>query len=264
MYDLVIIGGGPAGLSAAVYAARYNLKTLVLSKDMGGVITKAHDVCNWPGEKSISGIDLMNKWAEHATSLGVEIKIEEVKQIKKEKDEFLINTKYKAKSVLLTMGTTRRKLNVPGEKEYIGKGVSYCATCDAAFYKGMTVAIVGGNDSACSAATMLRQFAKKVYIIYRKEKLRAEPFWVEKTKEDKNIEIINNANVTEVYGEQFVTGVKLDTGKDIKLEGVFIEIGAVPSTALAEMTKVQIDDQHYVIVNENQETNVKGIYAAGD
>ncbi len=265
-YDLIIIGAGPAGLAAAVYAARYKLNTLVLSKETGGMINHAHEVGNWPGNKAISGTDLMNQWEEHAKSLEIPIELEECRDIKKlEEDQgFIINGKYKTKTILLANGTSRRHLNVPGEKEFTGKGVSYCATCDAAFYKNMTAAVVGGNDSACSAAMILSEFADKVYIIYRKDKLRAEPSWIEQIEKNTKIEMIYNANVTEIKGDKFVTSVVLDNGNELKLDGLFIEIGSVPSTFLAEQLDIELDKEHYIKVDEKQETNILGVYASGD
>ena len=262
-HDVIIIGGGPAGLAAAVYGARYNLNVLLLSKDTGGTITKAHKVCNWPGEQEITGMELMKKWEEHVKQLKVTIENEEALDIKKVDDLYVVNDKYRAKTILLTTGTVRRKLGLPEEDSYIGKGVSYCATCDAAFYKNLNVAVVGGSDSACSSATMLKQFAKKVYVIYRKDKLRAEPYWVKIIEDDPEIEVIYEANVTKIQGEPFVKSIILDNDQQLDVEGLFIEIGSVPSTALAALSQVELEKNH-IKVDEKQATNVKGIYAAGD
>ena len=265
MYDLIIIGGGPAGLSAAIYAARYKLKTLILTKIIGGEIIEAHLVENYPGTKAASGMEMMNDWKEQALNLGTEIKERyEVKEITKQEDHFLVNNEYKAKAILLTTGTQRRKLDVKGEENFIGKGVSYCATCDSAFFKDKTVAVIGGSDSAVLAALLLTQYAKKVYIIYRKDRLRAEPIRTEKAENNPKIEIIYNANVTEIKGKDFVQSVKLDNSNELKLDGIFIEIGSVPSTALAKELNLELDENNCIIVDKSQKTSEDKVYAAGD
>lgn len=265
MYDLIIIGGGPAGLSAAIYAARYKLKTLVLTKIIGGEIINAHLVENYPGTKSASGLEMMRQWKDQATSFGAKVEEGiEVESVKKEKDIFLINNKYKSKTILIATGMWRRKLNVKGEEEFIGKGISYCPTCDAAFFRDKTVAVIGGSDAAVLSALLLTQYAKKIYIIYRKDKLRAEPIRVEKVEKDQKIEIIYNSNITEIKGDKFVKSIILDNKKELELEGIFIEIGSVPSTALAKELNLKLDEESYIAVDCKQQTSEKGIYAAGD
>jgi len=264
MYDLAVIGGGPAGLSAAIYGARYVLNTLLITKDHGGAIAEAHLVENYPGYESISGMELSEKFRKQAKKLGVEIKDEEAEGIKKEKGFFLINNKYKAKKVILAVGTTRRKLNIPGEDEFIGKGVSYCATCDAPFYRDKVVGVVGGSNSAARAAQLLSEYAKKVYIIYRKEKIRAEPLLAKQIGKNPKIEIINNTNIREVKGEKFVNSVVFDSGEVFMLDGVFIEIGSVPAVALPKELGVKLDDNGYIVVDGAMRTNAEGVYAAGD
>ena len=264
MHDLIIIGGGPAGLAAAIYGARYMLNTILICKDHGGAIAEAHLVENYPGFESISGLDLAGNFRKQAKKLGVEIKEEEAEGIKKEKEGFLVNNKYKGKKVILAVGTWRRKLHIPGEKEYIGKGVSYCATCDAPFYKGKVVGVVGGSNSAARAAQLLAEYAKKVYIIYRREKLRAEPKLCAQIEKNKKIEIISNTNVTEIKGEKFVNSVVFDSGEVFMLDGLFVEIGSVPAVALPKELGVKLDEKDYVVVDEAMRTNVEGVYAAGD
>lgn len=264
MHDLIIIGGGPAGLSAAIYAARYMLNTLLLSKDHGGAIAEAHLVENYPGYEEISGLELMEKFRKQAKKLEVEIKDEEAEGIKKEKDHFVVNNMHKAKKIILAIGTSRRKLNVPGEDEFIGKGVSYCVTCDAPFYRDKVVGVVGGNNSAARAAQLLSEYAKKVYIIYRKEKIRAEPKLCSQIDKNPKIEIINNTQVKEVKGEKFVNSVVFDSGEVFMLDGLFIEIGSVPSATLPKEIGVKLDDNGYIIVDKAMNTNAKGVYAAGD
>ncbi len=266
-YDVVIVGAGPAGLTAGVYAARYKLKTLIIGELPGGLISEAYEVCDFPTYEKILGMELSNKMIDQVKKNGVEIKPERVESIEKENDLFKIKTyseEYQAKKVILAIGTERRKLNALGEIKFIGKGVSYCATCDAPFYKGKVVAVVGGSDASLTAALLLAEYAKKVYIIYRRDKFfRAMPAWIEQVRKNKKIEPIFKANIKEIYGKEFVEGVKLDTLKDLKLDGVFIEIGSVPEKKLSEKLGLKTEDG-YVVVNKRQETNIKGIYAAGD
>jgi thioredoxin reductase (NADPH) len=263
MYDLIIIGGGPAGLSAAIYAARFMMKVLVLAKVPGGTISEASIVGNYPGYVSISGFELMQKIEEQAKNLGVEIEYEEATDIKEGK-HFVINKSYEGKYILIASGTNRRKLNVPGEKQYAGKGVSYCFTCDAPLFREKRVAVVGGSDSAATAALLLRDYATKVYIIYRKEKLRAEPILIKQIEREKKIEIITNTLVTEIRGRQMMTSVMLNTGKELEIEGLFVEIGADPENQLAGKLGLKIDDEGYITVDKAQKTSRDKVYAAGD
>jgi len=264
IYDVAIIGGGPAGLSASIYSARYMLNTLLFAKDHGGAIVEAHLVENYPGFESISGMDLSDNFRKQAKKLGVEIKDEEVKGIKKDGDVFVVNNKHKAKKVILATGTFRRKLNIPGEGDYIGKGVSYCATCDAPFYRDKIVGVIGGSNSAARAAQLLAEYAKKVYIIYRRDKIRAEPKICAQIDKNPKIEIITNTQVKEIKGEKFVTSAVFDSGEVFMLDGLFIEIGSTPAVVLPKELGVKLDDKEYIIVDEAMKTNVKGVYAAGD
>ena len=264
MYDLIVLGGGAAGLTAALYGARYSIKVLVLAENIGGAILDAYKVENYPGFKEISGLEWSKKVEEQVNALGAEIKLETVKQAKKEDDYFIINKKYKGKRIIIAMGSQRRHLNVPGEDRLIGKGVHYCATCDAYFYKDKTVGVIGGNDGAAMAAELLATVAKKVYIIYRKEKIRCEPFVTERIEKNPKIEIINNTNVAEMIGDKFLEKVKFDSGKEMKLDGVFIEAGSIPTTSLAKELGVELDKEGLIKVDEFQKTNIEGVYAAGD
>lgn len=265
VYDTIIIGAGPAGMTAAIYAARYKLKALIISKDVGGVANLAHKVENWPGIESITGTELMLKFRKHVESLGVKIILEEVEKLSN-KFEIVTSSgkKFKAKTLILTLGTIRRKLNIPGEDEFIGKGISYCPTCDAAFFKDKTVCVVGGRNSAVMAALLLTEYAKKVYTIYRKGKLRADPILIERVEKSPKVEMIYNAEVAKVLGKKFVEKIVLKDGKEMKIEGVFIEIGGIPSTDLAKQLKIKLDESKSIIVDENMKTNIKGVFAAGD
>lgn len=272
MYDLIIIGGGPAGFTASIYGSRYRVKNLVLGKLKGGTIGLANRVENYPGFASISGLELMKKIEEHAKGLGAEVVYDSVQGIKKEGEVFKVFTElgkeYEAKSLILATGTERRKLGITGEEEFLGRGVSYCTTCDAVFYQDKTVALVGGADAAVSGAVHTAEYAKKVYIIYRKEELRAEPIWVEQALGNPKIEVIYKTNVVEIKGGEAVTGVVLDQpykgSKELALEGVFIEIGGVPGTSLAKAMGVELNETGYVKVDKAMKTNLKGVFAAGD
>lgn len=276
IYDLIIIGSGPAGLTASIYASRYKLSNLVVGKLLGGTITWAHKVENFPGYTSISGIELGQKMGEQAKGLGAEILMEDIARVEvsggTEKHFKLTtesNKEFESRALIVTTGTERKKLEVPGEKEYLGRGVSYCTNCDAPFFKDKTIALVGGSNAAVGGAVHAAEFAQKVYIIYRKEELRAEPIWVEEAKGNPKIEIIYNTNVTEIIGDSSrVTGVKLDCpyqGKEaITLDGVFVEIGGVPASSYLVPLGVELDENNYVKVNEKMETNLPGLFAAGD
>jgi len=269
IYDLIIIGAGPAGLSAAIYSSRYNLNVLVVGNEPGGMAAEAYKVENYPGFKSVSGMELMNKFKEQVNGL-VDIKQEKVIELKKE-NNFVITTKdgvYISRAVIVASGTKRRKLNIKGEKEFLGRGVSYCATCDATFFRDKVVSVVGGNDAAAMSALLLAEYAKRVFIIYRKEKIRAEPLRVNQLNENKKITIINNTNVIAVNGDKMMNSVTLDKefnkNKELALDGLFIEIGSVPSTVLTKKLGIELDEEGYVIVDSAQKTNVDGFYAAGD
>lgn len=266
IYDLIIVGAGPAGLTAAVYAGRYLLNTIVIGITPGGTITEAHKVCNFPSYKSISGIELIKKIIEQVKDLGIDIKQEEVKEIKKNKifEVKTNNSTYKTKKIILAIGRKKEKLNVKGEDKFLGKGVSYCAVCDASFFKNKIVAVIGGSNAALTSALLLAKHAKKVYIIYRKEKFfRAEPLWVKQVGKNKKIKTLFNSNLKEIYGDEKVKGVKLNNEKDIKVSGIFIEIGSIPNKEFPKQLNLETE-KGYIKINKKQETSIKGIYAAGD
>lgn len=265
MRDVAIIGGGIAGITAAIYCARYRLSQILISEEFGGQINKTHRIENYPGFNSISGTELAKRFREQLSFNNVEIASEKAVGIRKrEGSSFRINDAYDAKSVILAMGMKKRELNIPGEKDFIGRGVSYCATCDAPFFRGKVVGIVGGNDSAAVAADLLSKHASRVFIIYRKEKIRAEPFWVEEIEKNDKIEIIPKANVVEIRGDTMVSSVMLDSGKELKLDGLFIEIGNVPSTVLVKELGAERDKDGFLVVDGFQGTNIDGVFGAGD
>jgi len=264
-YDLIVVGAGPAGLTAAVYAARYKLKTLVIGKLYGGMIAEAHKLCNFPSYETITGFELANKLVKQVTNLGINIVPESLQSIER-KNKFLLKTnlnEYTAKKVILAIGSQKRKLNVKGEEKFLGKGISYCATCDAAFYKDKTVAVVGGGDAALTAALLLAEYAERVYIIYRRDKFRGEPAWIEQVYNTDKIQPMFNLNIVEFQGDDKLDAVKLDDNTRLDVDGVFIEIGAQPDKNFVNMLNLK-NENGYVIVNNKQETSVDGIYAAGD
>jgi len=267
-YDLLILGAGSAGYGAAIYAARYKLNVAVIGLESGGLLNEAHLVENYAGYASISGRELMNKFRENIDHLQVPVFAEYIKELKKEGDLFVVITEknmYQTKTLMIALGTARRRLGIESEKKFAGHGVSYCFTCDAPFYKGKdAVGIVGGSDSAAMASLLLADYAKKVYIIYRKAKLRAEPIYFDKIKEKGNIECVYNANVVEIIGDKVVEKVKLDNGEELALTGLFIEIGQIPNTKLAKELGVELDEKEYIKKDEYGKTSVSGVFTAGD
>ncbi|MFA6528617.1 MAG: FAD-dependent oxidoreductase [Candidatus Gracilibacteria bacterium] len=267
MYDLIIIGGGVAGLSAGIYAKRFGLNTLILSDFFGGTITKTHLMENYPGFKSISGYELAENIIDHAKSVGTEMKSEGATEIKKSQDKFIIKTSqntYESRTVLLATGTHHRKLGVKGEEEFANKGVSYCATCDGPFFRNKVVAVVGGSDSAVKESIMLAGFASKVYIIYRGENVRPEPCTKKQMEENSKIEVITKTNITEILGDTKLRKVKFDTGKELELDGLFIEIGRIATTDIVKSLGAEMNEKGEVKIDRMSKTNVEGFYAAGD
>ena len=275
IYDLIIIGQGPAGLSAAIYGARYNLKTLVLGSVLAGNMGEAWKVENYPGFEKISGLELADKMKKQAEKLGAEIKNEEIVKIKKEKgkrkndnQKFIIITRnnktYQSRSLILASGTQHRKLNVKGEEKFHGKGVAYCATCDGAFFKNKKVVVVGGGDSAIKSVLLLSKYASKVYLLVRGDKLSGEPQNRKTISGNPKIEIIYNISVSEILGDNKVASILLSSGKKLETDGIFIEIGAVPASALTSELKVKTDNKGFIVVDTYGKTSAPFIYAAGD
>lgn len=269
LYDLIIIGAGPAGLSAALYAVRFKLKALALSKDLGGTLQIASDISNFPGQKELKGPELAQIFINRVKDK-IEIIKEKAEVVLKTKKEFLVKTKgknFKSKAVILAIGAPRKKIGVPGEKEFERKGVSYCALCDAPLFKNKTVAVIGGANAALHSAIMLSNYAKEVFILARRG-LRADPVLVDRVTANKKIKIIRDINIKEIQGNNFVERVILSRnikGKNVlELQGVFIEIGIEPETSVVKGLKIKKDKDGFLKVNEEMETNISGLYAAGD
>lgn len=275
MYDLIIIGAGPAGIAASIYASRYKLDHLIFDENPGGQVLKAGNIENYPGFTLITGPELVSKFIDQVSACGVEIKRETVLKIEKTGEGFKVSTNkqgvYEAKSLILALGASYRKLEIPGEEEFIGRGVSYCTNCDAPFFREKTVAVVGGGNSAVSGALHAALFATKVYLIHRRDEFRADPSLVEKIKQNSKIEVIfNNAicEIVDLTGNKKVEEIVLEKAylgqERLKIDGVFIEIGHVPSSTLASELGVKVDERGYIEVGVKMETNIAGVYAAGD
>ncbi len=267
IYDLVVVGGGVAALSSALYAGRYKMSTIMFTDSFGGVTSAAHTIWNYPGFLEITGMDLISKMVEQINNLNIPIKYEKVMDIKKQDDVFIVNTDQetvKAKKVLLAIGKKKRALNIENEDKFLGKGVHYCATCDGAFYKDKVVGVIGGSDAAVTAALLLSEIAKKVYLIYRGSQLRAEPMWLDSLFKQENVEIVYNSEIKELIGSEKLEKIKLKDDTEMALDGIFIEIGHVPNTELLDKLNIQLDDHGEIIVDKAQRTNVEGVFAAGD
>ena len=269
-YDLLIIGSGTTGMAAAVYAGRFELKTLVVGELPGGTITLTHLVENYPGYKRLSGLELAEHFQDHVADVGVEIKQDTIKNVtrKDEKSFFEVETSsgkiLKAKTVLVATGTEHKKLGVKGEEELANKGVSYCATCDGPLFRGKTMAIVGGSDSAVKESLLLAKYGTKVHIVYRGETVRPEPINKRRMEETENIEVINNTNIVEIVGTDFVEKVIFDTGEELECQAVFIEIGRLPRVGIVKDLNVELNEKGEIKINKASETNVPGLFSAGD
>jgi thioredoxin reductase (NADPH) len=273
-YDIIIVGGGPAGLSAAIYTSRDRLNTLLIEKNLnGGMINEAERVDNFPGfPDGISGMDLTARMFEQAKKYGLKDINAEVNAIAVNgKHEFTIKTgdgEFSSKSIIIAGGSDKQKMDAPGESQYIGRGVSYCATCDAPFYTNKIVAVVGGGNSALYEAMHLAKFARKVYIIHRRGQLRATPVVQERASAEPKIEYILSTTVEAVEGGDFVEKLRLKnmtSGQEssLSIDGIFVSIGLKPNTEYLKGI-LALDEHGMIIVNDNMETSVPGIFAAGD
>ncbi|MFC1678382.1 thioredoxin-disulfide reductase [Patescibacteria group bacterium] len=272
MYDTIIIGAGPAGFSAAIYAARREMKALVIGKEPGGQMIWATEIENYPGFKSIESFELINKMQEQVKNLNVEIKIDEVQNIKKQDDNSLSLTttkeEFTTQTIIIAMGLVPRRLAIPGEEKLTGKGISYCANCDGPFFKGKTVAVIGGGNAALDAAEILSKIANKVYLVHRRQEFRAFEALVEEVKARKNIEMVLDCEAKEIIGEtnvkkMVVRNVKTDKEKTIELDGIFIEVGRIAHTDLVA-DLVERDERAQIVIDDCGKTNAEGVFAAGD
>lgn len=272
VYDLIIIGSGPAGMAAAIYAKRAGLNFLLLEKTFaGGQIINTYEVENYPGVKTLSGMDLSNMFREHVESLGGSVQSEDVVEVNIDnniKKVITSSNTYETKTIILATGASWRKLGVEGEAEFSGRGVSYCATCDGAFYKDREVLVVGGGDVAVEDAIYLARMCKKVYLAHRRDELRAVKILQEKLFDQDNVEILWDTELEKIYGKDFVEGAtvfnnKTGEKKELPIEGAFIAVGTNPNSGLLE-GKVEMDENKWIITDEWCMTNKDGVFAAGD
>ncbi len=276
MYDLIIIGGGPAGSSAAVYAARKQLKTLLLAAEFGGQSTVSSDIQNWIGTPSISGADLAKSFETHVAKYAKDVvtvrKGEYVTSVAKVGSEFSVTTDketYKTRAVLVTSGASRRKLDVPGAKEFENKGVSYCASCDGPIFAGQDVAIVGGGNAGFETAAQLLAYCKSVTLLQRSDVFKADEVTVSKVLANPHMKGVLNAQIEEIVGDKFVTGITYRDGlsgekHELSVTGIFVEIGLIPNTDFVETTVDRDEYKRIMIDPWTQRTSVLGIWAAGD
>lgn len=273
--NVIIIGSGPAGLTAAIYASRAALNPLVLAGvSWGGQLMTTNDVENFPGFiEGIKGPQLMQNMLEQAKKFGTQVEFENVTNVDfSNKSEFKIfcdSKTYTAKSIIIAVGSKYNTLNVEGEKEFWGKGVSTCATCDGAFFKNKIVTVVGGGDSSCEEATFLTRFASKVYLIVRKDKMRASKIMQERVFGNSKIEVIYNSEVIKIYGEDVLKGITINNNltnsqREIATDGLFLAIGHVPNTDFLRESGLALDEKGYIKVINNTQTNINGIFVAGD
>lgn len=281
--DVIIIGAGPAGLCAAIYAKRAELDTLLIEKSYvaGGQILSTYEIDNYPGYKGISGMELATKFSEHADSLGIKRTEAEVESMELEGPVKKVITDagtFLAKTVIIATGSSPKLINVKGEEELTGMGVSYCATCDGAFFKGRTVAVIGGGDVAVEDGIFLARGCKKVYLIHRRDELRAAKVLVNNLLSLDNAEVIWNSIPLEIIGEDQVEAIRIknlldDTNRDVQVDGVFIAVGSSPNLPFVKGTatresliegKLLLDEKGYIVAGEDCSTNIPGVYAAGD
>ena len=273
IFDVIIIGGGPAGYSAALYASRAGLDTLVIEKlSAGGQMTLTGDIDNYPGfEEGIDGFTLGLKMQQGAERFGAKTEYDEIISVDFAHEIKILNgaaSSYKSKTVVIATGANPRELGLDKEKEFIGKGVHYCAHCDGRFYKDKTVVVVGGGNSAVSDALYLSKLARKVYLVHRRDSLRAEKIFVNALEKAENIEIIWNSEVEEILSENKFNGVRLlsvlnKKYEDIYADGLFVSIGRIPATGLFA-GQILLDNNGYIVADESTKTSVKGVFAAGD
>lgn len=269
MHDLIIIGAGPAGITAAVYAARKRMNLLVIAKDIGGQAALSGDIENYTGYQFITGPELALKFQEHIKRFDIKLNMpEEARDIKIEENSLKTITdkgEYQSRAVIIASGAKPRLLNIQGEEAYKNKGLTYCATCDGPLFKGKAVAIVGGGNSALDAALQLIKISPRVYIINISESLTADAVMAEKALAAPNVEVFNNAQVQNIYGDSFLRGIKVkekDKELDLKVEGLFVEIGYIPNSGFIKQVKK--NNSNEIIIDRANRTSIEGIFACGD
>lgn len=272
-YDLIIVGAGTAGLTAAIYGVRAGKSVLVLeTRTYGGQIVNATEIENYPGLSGISGVQFAMNLYQQAVDLGVKVQMETVRTIEPDKEgKWKIVTssgEYKTEALIIASGARARKLGLKGEEEYTGKGVSYCATCDGAFFRGKTVAVVGGGNTALEDTLFLAEYCKKVYLIHRRDTFRGEQELVSRIQSKENVTICYNSQVTELHGDQMIRGITVkdsmrDVSERLETDGIFIAIGQVPDTAFVA-DHAERDQNGYILAGEDCKTSAEGIFAAGD
>ena len=269
IYDLIIIGAGPAGITAAVYAARKKMDILVITKDIGGQASWSGDIQNYTGYQFISGPELAIKFEEHMRKFDFEIKEnEEVKEVTSRNEKLFIKTdkdNYQTKTVIVASGKRSRELGVPGEQEFKNKGLTYCATCDGPLFAERDVAVIGGGNSALDAALQLIKIANRIYIINFTDNLTGDAIMQDKARADKKVSIFNNSQVKEILGDAFVQAIKIEEDKEEKtldVQGIFVEIGLIPNSDFA--VDLEKNERKEIVVNQRNETNIPGVFAAGD
>ncbi len=269
LYDTIIIGAGMGGMTAAIYASRKKMKYKIISKDVGGQFLTSGEVLNYPGIKETTGVDFAMTMQDQLKFNNINVELETLQQIEKVKDNFIVKTdknEYTTRTVVLAIGAKPRQLNVSGEKEFAKKGVTYCAICDGPLYKDKDVAIIGGGSSALESVDFLDSIASKIYLIVRDGKLKAHEYLIESVENNPKVEIIYKADMTEIYGDKFVEGLKYKQKgqeKEIKVRGIFIEIGRIPNTDMVK-DMLTLDEYKGIIVDCFMNTSVPGIFAAGD
>lgn len=269
MTDVLVIGSGPAGITAAIYAKRANLEVLVLEKEYEGTgqMAESSRIDNYPGFFGINGYELGEKFRAHALALGTAFLEGEAVNIAAENGSFLVTledgTVLESKTVIYAAGAAHRKLSVPGSEKFETKGISYCASCEGAFYQGKDVAVIGGGDSALDDALLLSEICRKVYLVHRREEFRGAAGTLEALKEKENVELVTNALISEIDGEKHVERLLLNTGRTLEVSGVFAAIGMIPQTSLLSGF-VSLDEAGYVNAGEDGTTDVAGFFAAGD
>jgi thioredoxin reductase (NADPH) len=272
VFDIVIIGAGPAGMSAGIYAKRSGLDVMIIEKSVpGGAITSSFEVSNYPGFVKISGMELATKMFEQVSSFGVPFEYDEVNRVTHSGDLFTVeclNHKFSSRAVIVAEGASVRKLNLENERKFIGKGISYCATCDGNFFKDKTVALVGGGNTALEDAFYLSNICKKIFLIHRRDEFRGQEILVNRIKNTKNIELVLNSTVTKLFGDEKLEKIevtdKFSNAKTIlEVSGLFVCIGRGPDTDMLPC-EVKKNEAGYIVTDQNMKTNIDGLYATGD